>query len=160
MYICTIKNGGNNNSAYFNMDITNGIQLGNYLRVPSKKKLIKVAGVMLQTIAYVTEDGKIEWVECRDVLFVPITPTILIDNGFKEKYIEDELDRRFVYKDNQCTITIDFCYMRGDDGMNFINRLVDIDGATFNFNAYVNDVHILQNVLRQLDIDKEIVVKR
>lgn len=142
------------------MDLTSGIQLGNYLRVPSKKKLIKVAGVTLQTIAYVTEDGKIEWVECMDVLSVPITPSILIDNGFKEKHIEDELDRRFVYKDCQCTITIDFCYMRGDDGMNFINRLVDIDGATFSFNAYVNDVHILQNVLRQFGIDKEIVVKR
>lgn len=142
------------------MDLTSGIQLGNYLRVPSKKKLIKVAGVTLQTIAYVTEDGKIEWVECRDVLSVPITPSILIDSGFKEKYIEDELDRRFVYKDYQCTITIDFCYMRGDDGMNFINRLLDIDGATFSFNAYVNDVHILQNVLRQLDIDKEIIVER
>lgn len=142
------------------MDLTSGIQLGNYLRVPSKKKLIKVAGVTLQTIAYVTEDGKIEWVECSDVFSVPITPSILIDSGFKEKHIEDELDRRFVYKDYQCTITIDFCYTRGDDGMNVIDRLVDIDGATFDFNAYVNDVHILQNVLRQLGVDKEIVVKR
>ena len=141
--------------------ITEEIQIGNYLRVLPSKQLIKVVGVTEDKIAYMSSENKVEWIGSERVCAVPITPQTLIDNGFEEKETEDcGCDRAFTYKGNECTIHVDFCYFGGDDGINVIQRYVRIFGATCGFDAFFDDVHVLQNVLKHLKLTKKIEVKR
>jgi len=132
------------------------LMIGDYLKWNGKP--YRVAQVSTPTIAGDLYDG---WMlengeeDAGDA--IPINATILKKNGFREKHVADEIDRQFIYEgDNEITIKVFFNYMRGDDGVNIIERMVLMEGALFEMSLYINYVHELQHALKLCGIKKEI----
>jgi len=91
--------------------------------------------------------------DINSLYFIPLTAGILEKNGFKKhnRY-------QYIYKDNYCKVCVSFAPRIEVDGMDLgeppIN--VSIEGALFDINMSISEIHELQHALRLCGIDKTI----
>ena len=93
------------------------------------------------------------WVEYLEP--IPIIPEILEKNGFKKSNRYN-----YIYKDNYCEVCVSFVPKIKIDNIDLeeppIN--VSIRGALFDINMSMSAIHELQQAMRLLGIEKEIIL--
>lgn len=137
------------------------IMIGDWVNVrdsetPKQVKGLKQADVILGTKWFETGTWFVliddVWWELRYIKPIPLCRVHLVKNGFK---VQDADDALFIYKDNECKISIRFdnsCEGMGLPPVIFMS----IEGADFDMNKPVEYVHELQQAMKVLGIEKNI----
>lgn len=130
------------------------LQVGNYVMVHPSNMVIQVAVVFGKLVGYIASGKHIEWIEESLIRPIPLCKVHLTKNGFKAS---DALDWQFVYKDGY---EIKVCFEEDvpDYGIKEDFCTLSIEFADKELWMEVKYLHTLQQAMKLLEVDKEIVI--